>query len=519
MASAGDGERPRLPDTDDPFVLLGIERDADTRTVRRAYAQLIRIYRPDRAPREFQRIHAAFEEVQRSESLWLALGKLRAEAPAAVDANGAAAEARSGGSEAPAVDASGVAAEARSGEASAGASSSAEPPVGASPGGGAEPGEADRARAAEVARRLDEARELAERGDSAAAAAAVNALLDERTPLDLLAGHPEHATLLARHPSLSWTRLHAVSSDPGAIRAIWNLAWRTAYEHDLGRARALLDDDRLRLDGADDPQLAGICLLRIGGLAWKGVDVAKLLGAYRAAIPAHPMLDDLLASIELDIAAAASLRHTPPHAARWVGQMRALLAAGRIGDPDSRRAAARAVMATLERDLDATLCDLDALHDELDLGPLFEAIYTQLPPGATRLDALDKDVFDRVTLALHELGHTPHKWKAIGGVLGVTALAGATGGLGLGFAVIAGAVGAFVGTEKRRYRRDIRPGLARVLLQTPVTTWVLSRWVRLNGRLAGRLWRFDLAIDNDRALYALSMLASSAISIGELDDP
>jgi hypothetical protein len=48
---------------------------------------------------------------------------------------------------------------------------------------------------------------------------------------------------------------------------------------------------------------------------------------------------------------------------------------------------------------------------------------------------------------------------------------------------------------------------------------VLARWVRLNGRLAGRLWRFDLAIETDRALYALSMLASAAIAIGELDDP
>ena len=501
MASAGDGERPRLPDTDDPFVLLGIERDADTRTIRHAYARLIRIYRPDRAPREFQRIHAAFEEAQRSESLWLELRKLRAEAPAG------------------AADADGAAAEVRSGAADASASSSAEPPLGTSPGGGAEPDEADRARAAEVARRLDEAHELAERGDGGAAAAAVNALLDERTPLDLLAGHPEDATLLARHASLSWTRLNAASSEPGAIRAVWNLAWRTAYEHDLGRARALLDDDQLRLDSADDPWLAARCLLCIGALAWKGVDVAKLLDAYRAAIPPHPMVDDLLASIELDIAAAASLRHTPPHAARWVAPMRELLAAGRIGDRDSRRAAAGAVMATLERDLDATLRDLDALHDELDLGPLFEAIYTQLPLGATRLDALDEAVFDRVTLALHELGHQPHKWKAVGGALGVTALAGATGGLGLGVAVFAGAVGAFVGTEKRRYRRDIRPGLARVLLRTPVTTSVLSRWVRLNGRLAGRLWRFDLAIETDRALYALSMLASAAIAIGELDDP
>jgi hypothetical protein len=501
MASAGDGERPRLPDTDDPFVLLGIERDADTRTIRQAYARLIRIYRPDRAPREFQRIHAAFEEAQRAGSLWLELGKLRVERPAG------------------AADPEEASAEARSGQGAADTAPSREPPSGAFPGGDAEPGETQRARATEVARRLDEARELAERGDRAAAEAVVNALLDERTPLDLLAATPEHAELVARHPSLSWTRLAGASSDLGAIRVIWNSAWLTAYDHDLGRAHALLDDDRLRLDAADDPRLAAMCLSRIGGLAWRGAAVAKLLDAYRAAIPPHPVLDELLSSIDLDVAAAASLRGTPPVADRWVGPMRALLATGRVGDRDGRRVAARAVMAALERDVDAALRELDALHDELDLGALFEAIYTQLPPGATRLDALDEAAFDRLTQALHELGHEPHKWKAVGGALGATVLVGATGGLGLGLAVFAGAVGAFVGTEQRRYRRGIRPGLARLLLQMPVTTWVLSRWVRLNTRLAGRLWRFDLAIDADRALYALSMLASAAISIGELDEP
>ena len=501
MASAGDGERPRLPDTDDPFVLLGIERDADTRTIRQAYARLIRIYRPDRAPREFQRVHAAFEQVQRAESLWLELGKLRAKSPA--------------GPAAP-EDAS---ADVRTGQASASAASSEELPSGTSGGGGTEPGEAERARATEIARWLDEACELDERGDHMAAAAVVNALLDERTPLDLLAATPEHAELVARHPSLSWTRLAGASSDPGAIRAVWNLAWRTAYEHDLGRAHALLDDDRLRLDVADDPWLADVCLLRIAGLAWKGADVARLLDAYRVAIPPHPVLDDLLSSIELDVAAAASLRHAPPDAGRWIDPMRALLAAGRVGDRDSRRAAARAVMAVLERDLGATLRELDALHDALDLGPLFEAIYTQLPSGATRLDALDKAAFDRLTQALHDLGREPHKWKAVGGALGATVLAGAICGLGLGLAVFAGAVAAFVSTEKRRYQRDIRPGLARLLMRMPATTWVLSRWVRLNSRLAGRLWRFDVAIDADRALYALSMLASAAISIGEFDEP
>jgi hypothetical protein len=54
-------ELPPLPDTRDPFVLLGVSRDADERTLKKAYARLIKVYRPDRSPAQFERIHAAFE--------------------------------------------------------------------------------------------------------------------------------------------------------------------------------------------------------------------------------------------------------------------------------------------------------------------------------------------------------------------------------------------------------------------------------------------------------------------------
>ncbi|MCE9579885.1 MAG: J domain-containing protein, partial [Deltaproteobacteria bacterium] len=55
---------PPLPGTTDPFALLGIARDTDERGVRKAYAALIKVYRPDRAPAEFARVHAAFEYVR-----------------------------------------------------------------------------------------------------------------------------------------------------------------------------------------------------------------------------------------------------------------------------------------------------------------------------------------------------------------------------------------------------------------------------------------------------------------------
>lgn len=53
--------KPPLPQTNDPWQLLGVSTEATLRDLKQAYARLIKIYRPDRAPLEFQRIHAAFE--------------------------------------------------------------------------------------------------------------------------------------------------------------------------------------------------------------------------------------------------------------------------------------------------------------------------------------------------------------------------------------------------------------------------------------------------------------------------
>ena len=63
---------PPLPDSDDPFELLGLERDCSERDLKRAYARLIRVYRPDRDPAEFRRVREAFEAAQG----WLADGPI-----------------------------------------------------------------------------------------------------------------------------------------------------------------------------------------------------------------------------------------------------------------------------------------------------------------------------------------------------------------------------------------------------------------------------------------------------------
>ena len=50
----------------DPYVLLGVSRDTDERTLRRAYTSLIRRFRPEHHPQEFQRIREAYEQVQQN---------------------------------------------------------------------------------------------------------------------------------------------------------------------------------------------------------------------------------------------------------------------------------------------------------------------------------------------------------------------------------------------------------------------------------------------------------------------
>lgn len=46
---------------DNPFELLGVESTASLRELRRAYTRLIRLYKPEHAAREFQKIRGAYE--------------------------------------------------------------------------------------------------------------------------------------------------------------------------------------------------------------------------------------------------------------------------------------------------------------------------------------------------------------------------------------------------------------------------------------------------------------------------
>ena len=48
--------------------VLGLEPQADSRTVKRRYAQLLKVHRPDTDPQGFQRLREAYEQALREEA-------------------------------------------------------------------------------------------------------------------------------------------------------------------------------------------------------------------------------------------------------------------------------------------------------------------------------------------------------------------------------------------------------------------------------------------------------------------
>jgi curved DNA-binding protein CbpA len=47
----------------DPYLILGLDRDADEATIRQRYLSLVREFPPDRQPERFAEIRAAYEDL------------------------------------------------------------------------------------------------------------------------------------------------------------------------------------------------------------------------------------------------------------------------------------------------------------------------------------------------------------------------------------------------------------------------------------------------------------------------
>lgn len=57
----------KLPDTDDPYVLLDVRPGATAEQIRRAYMRRVKVWKPDRHPAEFRRVREAYDRLREQE--------------------------------------------------------------------------------------------------------------------------------------------------------------------------------------------------------------------------------------------------------------------------------------------------------------------------------------------------------------------------------------------------------------------------------------------------------------------
>ncbi len=55
---------PTFHQSSDPYVVLGIEQSVDDEAIRAAYLARLKLYPPDRAPEEFERVREAYEQLR-----------------------------------------------------------------------------------------------------------------------------------------------------------------------------------------------------------------------------------------------------------------------------------------------------------------------------------------------------------------------------------------------------------------------------------------------------------------------
>ncbi len=468
-----------LPETQDPFALLGVAPDADERTLRKAYAARIKIYRPDRAPDEFARIHAAFEQVRAM--------RASGDAPAAPATSAPAPPAAPPGLAADAIRAHLAAIEAALAAAPAGAAD--EPPT-------ANPA-------------LDRA---------------LGAALDAQVPLDELFGAAAASSITARlvSPALTWTRLTTYRADPGrAIVFLRAIQDRLGFGR-LDDAAGLLDHPALIDDAADDLPLALFALRGLIALAWQSDRAAAIEGRFHA-LPRHPVIDRILDELPLELAAATALR--APGVPALPITLAKYLRFRHLVPSDDDHVPALALIAGELRDHPSTcLAAFDALYREAPAAAaaLERLLRGDTPPAAEHLARLPAPVRAELD-ARFGTERPPWWWPATGiaperlAMGGAIAFVGAlsTENLLVIGAFVAGATAAVAAYVRARPRYDARTraSLARVLAAVAVPTAIGVAWLRDQPRRVARLTAVIGDIQLDRGLELFGLVAAMTRAI------
>jgi len=465
-------ELPPLPDTRDPFALLGVSSGADEREIKKAYARLIKMYRPDKAPEQFAKIHAAFE---------LARELATARRERGDEAAPAASPSTSTSTFTSTSDA--LVAELRAAEG------------------------------------IEAERVLAR-------------ALDEGVPLDELFADldAERRTALLASPELTWARLRRhLPMDPAVVSAVLLARFETLVaEGRYAQVAAELRDPQLREDADDHAAVAIPALRGIAVLAWRWDGARPLLEQW-STVPRELRLEPLIDRVEHELAVSARWRIAlgatalrggplrPAHAADFPDALVSLVADGALSSPRRRGA----LLVDLDRLLDRpdrllALCDRIVAADRELARLLIDRFHLETPRGPRALDALARSVFDDVGVAIVELERSLHApvrpWMiAAGTVGGVAAVMTAVipvaiaAGVALGSASLGGLR---LGLARRRYLTRVRPGLAALLCRLGVQASALRQWLSFNPRLAGDLATYDIAVDSDLGLALLASIAA-----------
>jgi len=447
----------RLPSTDDPHELLGIPEDADERTIRRAYAQRIKRWRPDRSPDEFRRVHRAYE---------LAMGStVRAEAPVARTTAEHAERAR------------------------------------------AEPEHVDvERRAAAAAEALRVAR-----------AASDYVLVDQVLARAVADGVPigaifeyssdELHVTMANSPALTWSRISANGGRGYAAETLRSVLGVSVGMQFQTRAYALLSDPALVRAVADDPRLASICLRAIATLAWVNLPPAPANArSWYRVLPEDAELAALARRVDLDLAAGA--RCLVPGLGLPAPLIECFAYSSMLPAPMHRH-----LLDNLADDLRTHPADY---LDAFDRVPLVMELETFL---LARIEAETPGGAEHVTPD-DALAGMARRLRAGGGRLATRVAVGAFGAACLAamalppisapqlipVPVIAGGI-VLALLESGRYQ-DVRRDLAAVIAEAGVQASDVARWLADAGtRRCPRWGRFSARVARDPGLLMLGRLA------------
>jgi hypothetical protein len=481
-----------LPESHDPYVILGVDEAADARELKRAYARRIKVYRPDRAPDAFARIQAAFEHAQ-------AMIAMRAMVAAG---------------------------EAEAGEAAPAASSSAAEPGPAD--GAAEPA-ATAAGASTAARRHDLLHALAaatDARDDHLAQLAWTAVTDAGGTLEVVCpGAPPSVRrwLLTRQP-VTWRELSRWDDLQNAF-----VAWLESFALRLRDPRLrpgaleMVRERALLTDASHEPAAAILALKAVSSLAWLDWTVAADIFGELRHLVSHPVVEALHDRATLDVEAGQAWhrRESP----RLPPLLLELLAEAPLNVNDESETLRARVRDSLDGASRRWMTELDAGvgRDRKLCEALAHRLLDGVPTRRRELMVLPEKVGAALTREMRRAGRwtfwivpllvvlcglalAPLAWEALEGYQierkndDDASFYGAFGVIGL-------ACVAALALDLLIYRLAIRWRMAAVLGRVGVTRaaarqWLATSWWRV------RLRRFSPWMERDESLRLLGLVAA-----------